>query len=117
MDHDGWAVDNAVLSPDGLTVMTDGSDGTVRLWDSLTGKQRAVLGEPFPARPGNAALSDSGFQFSSDGRTALTRHIGEKNVDDRTIRLWDAASGHLQAETAKLLGKNLGLGSATMHRG
>src|SRR5205807_6686045 len=31
------------LSPDGLTVLTGGADGTARLWDTFTGEVRATL--------------------------------------------------------------------------
>ncbi len=110
LDHDGYSVNSAILSPDGLTVMTDGSDGTVRLLDSLTGKQRAVLlSESLPAWPGFGPRLVNETQFGGDGRTALTvHHTGETKVDEWTIRLWEAATGKLQAETAKLSGKYLG---------
>jgi WD40 repeat protein len=107
LEHNDFSANPAELSPDGLTVMTDGDDGTVRLLDSLTGKQRAVLVEPSPTRPG-IPMPLQYIQFSDDGRTVLAVHTEEKNVDEWTIRLWDAASGQLQAETAKLSGNYLG---------
>ncbi len=109
LNHDGYDVFQAILSPDGLTVLTSGQDGTARLWDSLTGKQRAILGD------GNLWQMRA-VQLSDDGRTALTfnrtpvarvgpdglQGAGEPEQFDHVVRLWDVASGRLRAETGKV---------------
>jgi hypothetical protein len=75
------------LSPDGLTVLTGGADGTARLWDAFTAEVRATL----RGHRGNIAS----IAFSQNGRVAMT--VGE----DRTVRLWDAINGKARAVTAK----------------
>jgi hypothetical protein len=109
LDHDGYPVDQALLSPDGLTVLTRGQVGTARLWDSLTGKPRAILGEVWPRTLLNGFPTDNQLQFSRDGRTALTlqsrraRTVGNPGLGptDWTVCLWDVATGRLRARTAR----------------
>ena len=68
------------LSPDGKLLATGGLDGTVRLWDTETGKLvRALIGH-------NSYVY--GLDFSPDG-TALT----SSGSFDATVRLWDVRSG------------------------
>ena len=68
LTHDGYVVTQATLSPDGRTILSLGRDGTPRLWDSMSGKQRKILGPPL-----EAIQKRQGFpQFSKDGSTALT---------------------------------------------
>jgi tRNA A-37 threonylcarbamoyl transferase component Bud32/ribosomal protein S27E len=78
LQYDG-AETNWELSPDGLTVLSGGADGTARLWDAFTGEVRATL----LGHRGNI----TSVAFSENGRVAMT--VGE----DRTVRLWDAKSG------------------------
>jgi len=75
------------LSPDGLTVLTSGEDGTARLWDAFTGKERETL-------RGHRGKVNS-VAFSQDGRVAMT--VGE----DRIVRLWDARDGRARGATAE----------------
>jgi tRNA A-37 threonylcarbamoyl transferase component Bud32/tetratricopeptide (TPR) repeat protein len=71
------------LSPDGLTVLTGGADGTARLWDAFTGEVRATL------RGHRGGINS--VAFSQNGRVAMT--VGE----DGTVRLWDAKSGEARS--------------------
>jgi serine/threonine protein kinase/WD40 repeat protein len=115
LTHDGYAVTQAILSPDGLSVLSLGQDGTTRSWDSLTGKQqRAILDQP----PSALKVAPSGqIQFSNDGLTALTirgnwsQRIGLDGVfrtiydSDVIVRLWDAGTGQLRAATSRHAGR------------
>jgi hypothetical protein len=75
------------LSPDGLTVLTGGADGTARLWDAFTGEVRATL------RGHRGGITSAAF--SQNGRVAMT--VGE----DRTVRLWEASSGQARGVPAE----------------
>jgi serine/threonine protein kinase/WD40 repeat protein len=115
LNHDGFAVTEVVLSPDGATVITLGRDGTTRLWDSLTGKQRLVLHQPPQGNPAEAPVYGL-VRFSSDGLTALTIHGGQVIFGDSggpitfvtggdgVVRLWDVATGQQRAATGKHAG-------------
>ncbi len=75
-----------VYSPDGQSVATGARDGTVRLWDPATGRERAVL----RGSPGFVALS-----YSPDGRRIAVR-TGDQ------VHLWDAGTG----QTVAALGRH-----------
>jgi tRNA A-37 threonylcarbamoyl transferase component Bud32/ribosomal protein S27E len=75
------------LSPDGLTVLTGGADGTARLWDTFTGEVRATL------RGHRGKIAS--VAFSQNGRVAMT--VG----DDRTVRLWETSNGQARAVTTR----------------
>jgi hypothetical protein len=83
--HDGTLVAEHEVSPDCRTILTKGTDGTVRLWDVRTGRPVAVL-------RGSAEPVIS-WGFSPDGRSVYT--------DDwaGVIRVWNAANGTLRAQT------------------
>jgi WD40 repeat protein/serine/threonine protein kinase len=88
----------AVLSPDGHTVVTGGTDGTARLWDAATGKP---IGPPLShippvGLPPGQRCSVVTAAFSPDGQLVLTG----SQVDDEAkkksggdARLWRASTG------------------------
>ena len=76
--HTG-AVDSMAFSPDGKTLASGSSDGTIRLWEVATGRP---IGSPLTGHTG-WVLS---VAFSPDGKTLAS---GGK---DDTVRLWDVAT-------------------------
>ena len=77
-DHSGPIL-SLVYTPDGTGVVTGSGDGTLRLWDAVTGSCRQVLrGHDGQVRS---------VVVSSDGRTVVS------GGDDGTVRLWDPTTG------------------------
>src|SRR5262249_7625749 len=68
-------IEAAAFSPDGQTLATIGDDGTILLWDAVTGHARGVLGT-------NENGSQTQLAFRPDGRALAVGEYG------RTIRLW-----------------------------
>ncbi len=97
-----YGTGSVAVSPDGRVAATENADGTLSLWETASGKQRLLLGEPkavaqVPPAMGGAFFVVSGPQpvvsatntltFSPDGRLLAGRG------PDRSIRIWDAAAG------------------------
>lgn len=75
-------VNAVVYSPDGMLALTGGADGTLNLWEALTG-------EPVHNFDGQHEGAVRDLIFSPDGERVIS--AGE----DGTVRLWDTASGAL----------------------
>jgi WD40 repeat protein len=71
------------FGPGGRTLATAGADGSIRLWDVASRRQRATL-------VGHTGTVMN-VEFSPDGRTLATAS------DDGTVRLWDVASARSRA--------------------
>jgi WD40 repeat protein/tRNA A-37 threonylcarbamoyl transferase component Bud32 len=68
-----------VYRPDGKELATAGKDGTVRLWDAITGEPRRVL------RVSQSEVNS--VAYTPDGATLATA------ADDGLVKLWNCASG------------------------
>ncbi|CAI7660089.1 unnamed protein product [Penicillium pancosmium] len=79
--HSDW-VRSIAFSPNGMILASAAFDGTVRLWDTLTGALRQTLISPFPL---------SSVAFSPNGLMLGSGCVGEMH-----IYLWDIETGILQ---------------------
>lgn len=86
-------VNSVAYSPDGNMIASGGADGTVRVWNVATGKQRAILNHTswrnflFPWL--NAPVHS--VAYSPDGKTVAAGSM------DRKVRLWDTQTPKLKA--------------------
>ena len=78
--HTSW-VNSVRFSPDGSTLATGDADGTVRLWDAVTGTLQRTL-------PKQGASVRS-VAFSPDGKTLAS-------ASGARVHLWDVAAGSLR---------------------
>jgi WD40 repeat protein len=67
------------FSPDGKTLATGDCDGTVKLWNLVTGQQTLSLA--------TGSIAGNSVAFSPDGKTLAT---GDR---DGTAKLWNVATG------------------------
>lgn len=84
MQHQ-WALNSAVFSPDGKSVLTANNDGTARVWSAATGQPITPPLRHLPGDGGKAFVN--GGLFSPDGRLVATWGY------DRMVRFWDAKTG------------------------
>ena len=71
------------VAPDGSWLASGGEDGTVRIWDAATGRERAVL-TGHTSAVAAVAVAPDGSWLASGG-------------EDGTVRIWDAATGRERA--------------------
>ncbi|KAF7968724.1 hypothetical protein HWV62_29591 [Athelia sp. TMB] len=86
MEGHAGDVNSVAFSPDGSRVLSGSSDGTIRLWDSVSGVQLNVLESPRERRDVISAV------FSPDGTSILS---SEHRPDSggSYVGLWNAVSG------------------------
>jgi WD40 repeat protein len=80
------AVSGIAFSPDGKVLASADVDGTLRLWETATGKQRAVL---------RGTIAFAAVAFSPDGKLVAGAGFNERHTPPNTraqARLWEVAS-------------------------
>jgi WD40 repeat protein len=78
------------FSPDTHTFITGSEDKTIKLWDTASGNPiKTFIAPSGGANPGTYRSEVNSVAFSPDGRTIIS------GSGDRTIKLWDLASGNL----------------------
>jgi WD40 repeat protein len=110
-DHPRWVMCTA-FSPDGRVALSGSLDGRMRLWDVAGGREIKggvtgglfgrlwPLGRSAPPRFAGHPQAVTGAVFDPTGRHVLTGGM------DRTLRLWDVASG---TEVRRTTGHQLGV--------
>jgi WD40 repeat protein len=78
-----YGVLTAAFSPDGHRLAAIGIDGTVKVWDSISGAE--LLSMPGSTEPSDA-LGTQRLAYSPDGKRLVTG-------DSDLVKIWDAATG------------------------
>lgn len=78
-DHNG--LQSLAISPDAKVCVVGINDGSIRLWDTATGKELRQFANP---QQGGYPMA---MNFSPDGTRVATRG------QDQTVRIWDLATG------------------------
>ena len=93
------AVRSVVFSPDGQTLASRSADYTIKLWSVATGKELRTFRYAAAKLPTLHDYFLGSVVFSPDGKTLASGNIcqlrygGLVECDDKTIKLWDVASG------------------------
>ncbi|PIL30118.1 hypothetical protein GSI_07741 [Ganoderma sinense ZZ0214-1] len=101
---DTWIVNNISFSPDGLSVLSASVNGSVRIWDAESGKQKALLFEmsDYNVSPREYRCPLQTARFSSDGRyVAIASGIsrpGRRFQDRGIVSLWRTSDASCVAE-------------------
>ncbi|MFJ5731540.1 WD40 repeat domain-containing protein [Streptomyces paradoxus] len=80
-----WSLDTAVLPHGQVVAVTGGEDGTVRVWDLITG---APVGEPLTGH--SARVRAVATAVLADGRVVVVT-----GSSDSAVRVWDLSTGEL----------------------
>jgi WD40 repeat protein len=100
-------VSGLAFSPDGALLASGSEDGAIRLWESTTGRQQALL---FQGRSRIPYPSAELLAFSPDGRWLAT--WGQQSG----LRIWDVPAGTLRttllADTHAIYGRTLAFAPA-----
>jgi membrane-associated protease RseP (regulator of RpoE activity) len=85
-------VNSVVFSPSGQTILTASSDQTARVWDAVTGQEIRRL-EGHTGEVNSVVFSPPQPEEIIPTIFGLNNHIIVTASSDRTVRVWDAATG------------------------